>query len=238
MTPDVNETIKPLRVADLDLQERPREKALKHGVSSLTDAELLAIILGSGTEGLSVIDLAKTMLAGCGNSVNRLASMTPGQLSARFRGIGPAKAITLLAALQLGMRCTTEVYRDDPRITSAADVNNLMAGTLRHLPHEECWVLLMTHANRVKDRRLISRGGIAATVVDIRVLMREAISAGASAIILVHNHPSGTSRPSGQDDTLTRRVAAAAATLDIAMLDHVIIAGSSYYSYRDEGKLN
>lgn len=234
---DTLDSIRPLRIADLDAQERPREKAMRLGVGALTDAELLAIVLGSGAEGMSVVDLARHMLASADNSINKLAAMSIDQLTKRFKGIGPAKAITLMSALQLGMRCKTEVYKEDPRIVSSADVYNLMCDSLRHIPHEEFWVLMLSQANRVKERRLISRGGLTATVVDIRVLMREVIAVGSPAIILVHNHPSGNPNPSVQDDTLTRRIKDAAATLDVRVLDHIIVAGSSFYSYLDQGRL-
>lgn len=226
-----------LRVADIAEQERPRERAMRQGVNMLTDAELLAIVLGSGTEGLSVIDLAKAMLASCGNSLNRLAQLSPREMSRKFKGVGPAKAITLLSAFQLGMRCSAETPADDPQIKSSRDVYDLMASTLRHIDHEEFWVLMLSQANRVKERHLVSRGGMAATVVDVRLVMREAIQAGAAGIIAVHNHPSGNRQPSGQDDQLTRRIADAAKTLDIRMLDHIIIAGSGFFSYRDDGRL-
>lgn len=233
----MNDQQSTLRVHDLDIGDRPREKAMRMGVASLTDTELLAIVLGSGTRGMSVIDLAKFMLARCDNSLNRLASLSVRDLCARFKGVGPAKAISLLSALQLGMRCNSESTLRNPVIASAADVASLLGPALRNLDHEEFHVLMLSQANRVKDIYIASRGGIASTVVDVRLIMKQALLTGAVAIICVHNHPSENNKPSGPDDSLTRRIADAAATLDIRMLDHVIIAGPSFYSYRDNGRL-
>lgn len=226
-----------IKVHELDLSDRPREKALANGVATLSNAELLAIILGSGTEGLSVIDLAKSMLASNNNSLTRLARAGVPELVSRYKGIGPAKAVTLLAALQLGLRCSNETPEPELQIRSSADVHRYMQSQVGLIEHEEFWILLTSQSNRVKHRIMISRGGLTSTVVDVRMIMRHALMNACTGIILIHNHPSGNTMPSSQDDNLTRKIVEAAKTLDLRVLDHVIIAGRDYYSYADNGRM-
>ena len=223
-------------VRELSEEDLPRERALKYGVQTLTDAELLAIILKTGVKGLTVIDLAKKMLYDSGNKLSKLASQPVSFFTKRYKGIGETKAITLLAALQLAVRVKNETPEKRVQIRSALDVYTLMEGKLKSIPHEEFWILLLDQANKVKDTVLISRGGLAATVVDLRIVLNKAVEACVPAIILVHNHPSGNCRPSPQDDNLTKRIKDGAALLDIRVLDHVIVAGHLYYSYNDEGR--
>ncbi len=219
------------------MSERPREKALGAGVNTLSDTELLAIVLGSGSEGLSVVDLARQMLASCDNSLWRLSRLSVGELTRQFRGVGPAKAVSLLAALNLGMRCATEQTEPQPKTASSADVFRIMHSQVAMMEHEEFWILLLTQANRVKHKLLISRGGLTSTVVDTRLILRHAIVNSCPGIVLVHNHPSETAMPSGADDALTRRIAEGAKLLDLRVLDHIIVAGSDYYSYSDHGRM-
>lgn len=226
-----------LRVSDLDMNDRPREKALASGVNTLSDTELLAIVLGSGSEGLSVIDLSRHILASCDNSLSRLSRMSVSELTRNFRGIGPAKAVSLLSAINLGMRCATENSDPLPQIRSAADVFTLMRPGVSMIDHEEFWVLLLSQSNRVKHKIMISRGGLTSTVVDARMILRHAIVNSCPGIILVHNHPSENPMPSGQDDNLTKRISEGARLLDLRVLDHVIIAGGKYYSYADSGRM-
>lgn len=226
-----------VRVSDLDISDRPREKALANGVNTLSDTELLAIILGSGAEGMSVIDLSRHILAANNNSLSRLSRLSISELTASYRGIGPAKAITLLAALNLGARCAAENADPLPLIRSSADVFNIMKTQIGMIEHEEFWILLTNQANRVRHRLLISRGGLTSTVVDIRLILRHAITNACPGIILVHNHPSENPNPSGPDDSLTRKAVEAARILDLRVVDHVIICGNKYYSYADNGRL-
>lgn len=225
------------KVHELDRSDRPREKAIANGITTLSNAELLAIILGSGTEGLSVIDLAKSMLARNNNSLTKLARTSIPELTSRYKGIGPAKAVTLLAALQLGLRCSNESVEPDPQIRSSADVLRYMQSQIGLIEHEEFWILLTSQANRVKHRIMISRGGLTSTIVDIRLIMRHALTNACPGIILIHNHPSGNTTPSSHDDNLTRRISEAAKILELRVIDHVIIAGNEYYSYADNGRM-
>ncbi|MCH5346977.1 MAG: DNA repair protein RadC [Muribaculaceae bacterium] len=226
-----------IKVSELDLSDRPREKALASGITSLTNAELVAIILGSGTPGQSVIDLAKAMLAAEGNKLTRLARASVDELVKRHKGVGPAKAINLLAALQLGLRCCNETAEPEPQFKSSIDIFRFMQSRVGMISHEEFWILLTGNSNRIRKAILISRGGITATVVDIRMIMRHALINSCVGMVLVHNHPSGNLRPSREDDNLTKRVVDAAKLFDIRVLDHLIISGNEYYSYSDVGRM-
>lgn len=225
------------RICDLDTADKPREKAMQHGVNALSNAELIAIVLGSGMPGKSVIDLAQEILADNGNRVGRLASLSVNDLVKRYKGIGPAKAITLLSAIHLSRRIALDAKQGTPVITGSDSLYELMCVDMESLPHEEFWIVLLSRANRVIRRKRVSVGGTAATVVDVKIIMKEAIDSLASGIVLAHNHPSGNLRPSADDDHLTMKIRDACAMLDIRLLDHIIIGGDSYYSYHDEGRL-
>lgn len=228
-----------LRITDLKEDDKPREKALATGIRSLSDAELLAIIFGGGIPGMSVVDLSRNILRDCDGRIDHLARLTMNELMSKYKGIGPAKAVSLAAAFELGRRNSEQAaLRVDPQIRSSHDVVSLMKPILSELEYEEFWVLMLSRSNRVTYKRCISQGGTAATVVDVKLLLKRAIDCLAEGIILVHNHPSGNKRPSGEDDTLTRRICDGAKILGINVLDHVIIARSDHYSYADEGKLN
>lgn len=227
-----------IRVQDLGDDDKPREKALAQGIRVLSDAELIAIIFGGGLPGLSVIDMAKKILYDCDNRIDNLARLSINELMSKYRGVGQAKAVSLAAAFELGRRNKElSESRENPMIRSSHDVVTLMQPKLAHLEYEEFWVLMLNRGNKVTYKRCISQGGLAATVVDVKLLLKRAIDCLASGIILVHNHPSGNNRPSGEDDKLTQRIKKGAEYLDIKVLDHVIIAGSKYYSYNDEGRL-
>lgn len=225
------------RICDLDTADKPREKAMQHGVNALSNAELIAIVLGSGMPGKSVIDLAQEILSDNGNRVGRLASLSVNDLVKRYKGIGPAKAITLLSAIHLSRRIALDAKQETPVITGSDSLYELMCVDMESLPHEEFWIVLLSRANRVIRRKRVSVGGTAATVVDVKIIMKEAIDSLASGIVLAHNHPSGNLRPSADDDRLTMKIRDACAMLDIRLLDHIIIGGDSYYSYHDEGRL-
>lgn len=227
------------RIADLDINDKPREKALKHGVGSLSNAELIAIILGSGLPGRSVIDLSQQILQGCDNKLSHVGRLTIHELRSKFKGVGPAKAISLMAAVELGSRCVTAFALDDsdPTIRSSKDIHNFMRDKLQRPTHEEFWVLYLNRANKVMSAECISKGGLSSTIVDVKIILKGAIDKLASAIVLVHNHPSGNLIPSIQDDQMTRHVSEAAKLIDLKVIDHVIVSPSGFYSYYDEGRL-
>lgn len=226
-------------IRNLADDEKPREKALNLGTRALSDTELLAILLRTGLKGKSVIQVSREILSICEGNLATLCRMTPQQLSRLVPGIGPTKAITVTAAIELGARCQCELQKiaDRPQMTSSQTIYNHMRAALERLPHEEFWVLALNRANRIESRWMISQGGMAATVVDLRLLFKKVIDIQASAIALVHNHPSGQLKPSPQDDALTRRISDAAALFDIKVIDHVIISPVGFYSYFDSGRL-
>ncbi|MDE5607934.1 MAG: DNA repair protein RadC [Muribaculaceae bacterium] len=225
------------KVADLDDGDKPREKALSSGVGALSNAELMAIILGSGMPGKSVISLSQEILRDAEGRLSRVARLSMAEMMKKYRGVGPAKAVSLAAAFELGVRCADDMAVCDTAIASGADVFKLMRGKLQRLNSEEFWVIHLSRANRVISQDCISRGGTAATVVDIKLVLKSAIDRLSSAIILVHNHPSGNLHPSSQDDNLTARIKKGAELLEIRVLDHIIISPEGYYSYNDEGRL-
>jgi DNA repair protein RadC len=216
--------------------DRPREKALKYGFSSLAEAELLAILIGSGTRNESALELARRIYADAGNNIHSLARLSVKRLQG-FKGVGEAKAITLAAALELGRRRMRNDRMQEPKITRSADVYDLMAPYLVDKTHEEVWLVLMNQAGKVVHHVLVSSGGMTGTVVDPKIVMRHAIEHHATRMILVHNHPSGSTRPSKQDMRLTQKIKHGADLLDIELTDHVIVAGDTYYSFLDEGML-
>lgn len=214
-------------------EDRPREKLLTKGKQSLSDAELLAILLGSGSREETAVGLAQRILKSVENDLNDLGKRSIAELS-KFKGMGEAKSISVIAAMELGRRRQLTDVKERPQIRSSRDGYHAIAPLLMDLPHEEFWILLLNRANKVVAREQISLGGVAGTVVDAKVVFRKAIEGMASSIILVHNHPSGNLQPSRQDIDLTKKLKKAGETLDIAVLDHLIIAESGYYSFADE----
>lgn len=218
--------------------ERPREKALQNGFSSLTTAELLAILVGSGTRGESVVSLCRRILLEHEGKLYRVARRTVKELVKDYRGIGQVKAIEILAALELARRYQLEQFDRNPRITSSTDSYNYLRPFMEHLPHEEFHVLLLNRANEVIHRERISSGGTSMTVVDVKMVLRPAIEHLASSIIIAHNHPSDNATPSDQDRRLTERIAQACRTMDIRLLDHIVVCrGGRYYSFNDHGEM-
>jgi DNA repair protein RadC len=215
-------------------EDRPREKLLKLGRKNLTNAELLAIILGSGTKDESALGLAQRLLGASGNNLNDLGRMRLEELKT-FRGIGMARAVSIIAAFELGRRRRLTDIRERPQVKCSADAYNAIASLLLDLPQEEFWILLLNRANRVVGRERISSGGLSATIVDARVIFQKAISGLACSIILCHNHPSGNTKPSQADIDITRKLKKGGEALDITVLDHLIIAETGYYSFADEG---
>ncbi|MFT4222769.1 RadC family protein [Dysgonomonas sp.] len=226
-----------LNIKDLAEEDRPREKMLLKGVGSLSDAELLGILIASGNKDETAVELAQRILHSVSNNLNTLGKLTIKDLIKNFKGIGEAKAITIIAALELGRRRKLSEAEVQPQITSSENVFQILHPVLADLKHEEVWALLLNRANKVMKKIQVSKGGITGTVVDIRMIMKEAIDSLASAIILCHNHPSGNANPSGDDNNITRKLKEAGQILDIKLLDHVIICDHSYYSYADKGHL-
>ncbi len=218
------------------IEDRPREKLLQKGARVLSDAELIAILIGSGTYKLSAVDLARQLLQRSGNNLNNLGKLTVKDLM-KFKGIGEAKAISVVAALELGKRRKQEEISSSQSIKSSKDVYEIFEPLVSDLPHEEFWILLLNRSNRIIGKSKVSQGGVAGTVIDTKLIMKSAIENLASSIILCHNHPSGNLNPSGSDIDITNKIKTAANCLDMKLLDHIIVTDHSYYSFLDEGKL-
>ncbi|ULB35014.1 MULTISPECIES: RadC family protein [Proteiniphilum] len=216
-------------------EDRPREKLVMKGVSALSDSELLAILIGSGNDRESAVELSKRILLKADNDLNNLARMSVADLVRNFRGIGEAKAVTVISALELGRRRKNTDISDRRKIVSSRDAHEHFFPILSDLNHEETWALLTDRSNKVLTTMQVSRGGISGTVVDIRLILREALNHYASGIILGHNHPSGNCRPSPQDTHISKKLKDAAQLMDIMLLDHIIVCGETYFSYADEG---
>lgn len=227
---------KKLTIKDWSVQDRPREKYAKNGAVSLSDAELIAILLRTGNASESAVDLAKKVLASSGNSLNTLSGMSLRDLS-QIKGIGQAKAISLLTAFEIGKRIRTEKVEQRPQIQSSLDVVNFMQNKIAFLDHEEFWVIYLNNANLILKAVQISKGGITSTEVDTRIVMQEAVVLKATQIILCHNHPSGSVKPSHADILLTEKIRKAAELLDISLIDHVVIHRERYYSFAEEGRI-
>jgi DNA repair protein RadC len=217
-------------------EDRPREKLMLKGRAALSDAELIAILIGSGTRELSAVDLSKLILQSVGNNLNQLAKLSINDLM-KFKGVGEAKAISIASALELGRRRKESEVLKKAKITSSADAYQAIRPYLMDLSHEQFWVLLLNRANEVIRPFQISIGGVAGTVADPKIIFKSAIEYLASAIILVHNHPSGNLTPSQADKDLTKRVKEAGRLLDIPILDHLIFGDNGYFSFADEGIL-
>ncbi len=226
-------------IEDIAPSDRPREKAMRDGVGSLSTPELIAIIFGNGMRGKSVLTMSQELLRRYSGCLSDIAARSVREIVRDNPGVGPAKAIGLLAAFELGMRCRDEDVERKPVVRGSDSVYALMRRQLQHIHHEEFWVLLLSRSNAVVDRVQISSGGTAATVVDPKLIFKRVMERGdaVSAIILVHNHPSGNCRPSMEDDRLTLRLKEGGKLLDVAVLDHIIITPTSYFSYADEGKM-
>ena len=217
--------------------DRPREKLLLKGRHILSDAELLAIILGSGNRHETAVDLSKRMLAANNNSLDTLARLSVSDLQ-QFSGVGEAKAVSVIAALELGRRRKTVLQEsDDDYIRSSSDSYRTIRPVLEDHEHEEFWVILVNRSNKIIRKEQISKGGMNATIVDPKMVYRIALMYSAAGIIFCHNHPSGNVRPSESDIRLTRRLKDAAIFLEIAMLDHLIIGTNTYFSFADDGIL-
>lgn len=223
-----------MRLKDLCADEMPREKMIEKGAGALSNTELLAILLRVGRSGVNVIDVARELLQSGDGTLSSIAEMSVDKLC-EVGGVGPGKAVAVAAAFELGRRAAVEIAgRSDDPVSSPRKVFALMQPLLRDLDHEQCWVLLLNKANRLIAREMVSCGGLDSTVIDSRAIIRKAIDKKASAVILVHNHPSGSALPSKADITQTQIVSRALKTCDLSLLDHIIIARASYYSFADE----
>jgi DNA repair protein RadC len=229
------EDYRSIKISHLAEEDRPREKLLLKGKSVLSDAELLAILLGSGTRSLSAVDLAKHVLASVNYDLSHLAKMSVSDLK-KFKGIGEAKAITVVSALELGRR--RKLINEAPKrakISSSADVYHLMKPELLDEPIEHFYVIFLNRSNHVIKKQLISQGGISGTIADPKIIFKYALDNLASAMILVHNHPSGNTKPSEQDRRLTSRLKTVGQNLEVPVLDHIIFTDVAYFSFSDEG---
>jgi len=233
----VKATVKSLPIKQWAADDRPREKLLQKGPSALTDAELLAILIGHGSVEESAVHLAQRILHSVDNNLLTLGKCSVADLVSNFKGIGSVKAITLMAAMELGRRRSAVAAGSAQTITSSRDAFLIFYPRLCDLPHEEFWLLLTNRAAKVIGQTKISQGGGSATAVDIRLIFKSALQALASGIILCHNHPSGNLQPSNDDDALTQRIHSAAQLMGIQLLDHIILAGDTYYSYADNSRL-
>lgn len=216
--------------------DKPREKLMLKGKVALSDAELLAILIGSGSRNESAVALCKRILASNANNLNQLGKQSIQQLL-QFKGIGEAKAITIIAALELGKRRRLEEAKQFTQIKSSNDVFEHMQPLIGDLSNEEFWVLLLNNSNKIIQKIQLSKGGLTATLVDIRLLFKQALEHFATAIILVHNHPSGQLKPSEADKSITRKIADAGNILEIKLLDHIIVTEHDYFSFADDGIL-
>ncbi|WP_289663242.1 RadC family protein [Flavobacterium panacagri] len=220
-------------IRDWSDDDKPREKLMKKGRDALSDAELLAILIGSGSRNESAVALSQRILATAKN-LNALGKMSISQLM-KFKGIGEAKAVSIVSALELGRRQRAEDVLVLKRITSSKAVFEIMQPIIGELPHEEFWVLFLNNSNKVISKSQLSKGGIAGTVVDMRLIFKLALENGATGLILCHNHPSGDLKPSNADKQITKKIKEAGEILDVKVLDHLIITESKYYSFVDEG---
>ncbi len=225
-----------LKITDWAVEDRPREKLYQKGTSSLSDAELLAILIGSGTRKRSAVDLGRELLSTVNNNLNALGKLTIADLT-KINGIGNARAVTIAAALEIGRRRKLAEAPGRPQIKCSKDVFDLLSPVLSDLPHEEFWILFLNRSNKVINRMKLSQGGVSGTVTDVRMVMKRAIEYLASGIVVCHNHPSGNLNPSESDTRITQKIKEAGNIMDIQLLDHLIISEKEYYSFADNGLL-
>ena len=225
-----------LNINQWDEEDRPREKLMRLGAEALSNAELLAILIGSGSTKESAVDLMKRVLGDCNNNLNTLGKQTIRELCL-YNGVGEAKAITILAACELGKRRQMETPEERPDVGTATLIYNHMRPVMQDLDVEEFWLLLMNQNHRLIKKIRISHGGITEVSVDIRIIMREALMVNATILAVCHNHPSGSLRPSEQDNLLTTQLQQACNTMRIRFLDHVIVTDGAYFSYHESGRI-
>jgi DNA repair protein RadC len=225
-----------IKITDWAVEDRPREKLIRQGAANLSDAELLAILISSGTREKSAVDLGRELLKCVNNNLNSLGKLSISDIK-KIHGIGTARAVTIAAALELGRRRKLAEAPEYLQIKCSKDVADIFQPLLSDLQHEEFWILFLNRSNRVIDRMKLSQGGISGTVTDVRMVMKRAIEFLASGIIVCHNHPSGNLNPSESDSKITKKIKEAGNLMDIQLLDHLIISGKEYYSFADNGLL-
>jgi len=225
-----------LKITDWAAEDRPREKLIQKGTASLSDAELLGILISSGTREKSAVDLGRELLVKVNNNLNALGKLSISDLK-KLHGIGTARAVTIAAALELGRRRKLAETPDVPQIKCSKNVADIFIPLLSDLTHEEFWILFLNRSNKVIARMKLSQGGISGTVTDVRMVMKKAIEYLASGIIVCHNHPSGNLNPSESDTRITQKIKEAGSLMDIQLLDHLIISDKDYYSFADNGLL-
>lgn len=223
-----------IKITDWAVEDRPREKLVQKGTSSLSDAELLGILISSGTKHKSAVDLGRELLALVNNNLNKLGKLSISDLK-KLHGIGTARAVTIAAALELGRRRKLAEVPEVLQIKCSKDVADIFQPLLSDLLHEEFWILFLNRSNRVIGQMKLSQGGISGTVTDVRIVMKKAIEYLASGIIVCHNHPSGNLNPSESDTKITLKIKEAGSLMDIQLLDHLIISDKDYYSFADNG---
>lgn len=226
--------MKGLTILEWKDEDRPREKFINYGASCLTNAELMAILLGSGSRNENVVDLSRRILADADNSLSTLRKYSMADLQ-KFKGIGKSKALTILALFELFRRMESEKMPKRAVIYSSKEAAEIMQPVLKDKSREECWVLYLNVGNRLISKECVTSGGISSTIIDMRLIIKRAFEQLATSIILVHNHPSGNVNPSAQDSVQTNRLKDAVKCCDIKLLDHIIVAGDDYFSYADEG---
>lgn len=229
----MQEKLAPFSIKNWSQDDQPREKLLYKGKEVLSDAELVAILIGSGNKDESAVALCKRILASVDNNLSELGKLSTMQLI-EFKGIGEAKSVTIAAALELGRRRRGEEALEKNKITSSRSVFELMQPKIGELQHEEFWIIYLNNSNKVIQKNQLSKGGITGTLVDVRLVLKNALEVGATGLILTHNHPSGTLKPSEADKQITNKLKTAAESLDIKVLDHLIITEKAYFSFADE----
>ena len=216
--------------------DKPREKLLVKGRAALSDAELIAILISSGNREESAVELSKRILAQAGNNLNELGKLSVQQLM-QFKGIGQAKAVAITAALEVGRRRRDQDILKIAKVSGSRSAYELLSPLIGELPHEEFWIVYLNNSNKVLHKEQLSKGGITGTLVDVRLVLKQALEHSAVGLILAHNHPSGTLKPSNSDRQITEKLKAAAQALDIKVLDHLILTQKAYFSFADEGIL-
>ena len=227
-----------MNIKELPIDERPRERLMEQGAAALSPAELLAILIGSGNTEETAVQLCQRLLADCDGSLKTLSRLSLNDLTKRYKGLGPAKAVSILAACELGKRRMMEAAEEKRYVQSSVDIYQIMHPRMRDLAHEESYALYLRADNSLEGPPfLVSKGGITSTQVDTRLVLREALIRQAPTLALVHNHPSGSRQPSLDDDRLTETLPRACKVMNLKFLDHVIVTDGDYYSYKEEGKI-
>ncbi len=226
-----------LSIKDWSKDDQPREKLLEKGASALSNSELIAILIRTGNLDESAVNLSQKILTSANNNLNELGKFSVTDMT-KLKGIGMAKAISVIAALELGRRRKVDDILNKKKITTSHEVYEYFQPLMGDISHEEFWVLMLNRANKIIERQKISQGGMAGTVIDVKIIFRKALEARASSIILCHNHPSGNTSPSKSDIEITKKLYDAGKTMDISILDHVILSDHDYFSFADKGMIN